>query len=91
MVNRIVIPSVIMAIIFSATGTAYYYDLDDDSEKPVIVFDSEPEEHLEIHFIDVRQGDSTLMITPGGYSILVDGGNNGRGHDVASYIKGFGN
>ncbi len=90
MVNKIVIPSVIMAIIFSAAGTAYYYDLDDDPEKPVIVFDSEPEEHLEIHFIDVRQGDSTLMITPGGYSILVDGGNNGRGHDVASYIKGLG-
>ncbi len=79
-----------MAIILSATGTAYYYDLDEDEGDPVIDFDAESEDYLEIHFIDVRQGDSTLMITPSGYSILVDGGNNGRGHEVANYIQGLG-
>ena len=29
---------------------------------------------LIVHFLDVRQGDSTLIQTPGGKTILIDGG-----------------
>ena len=53
-------------------------------------FDSESENHLEIHFVDVGQGDSTLIVTPNNYVIVIDGGNNGKGHDVASYIQSLG-
>ena len=90
MVNKIIISSIIAVIIASATGTAYYYDFDDDGENPVLDFDSESISHLEIHFLDVGQGDSTLMITPSNYVILVDGGNNGKGHAVAKYVKSLG-
>jgi len=90
LVNKIIIPSIIAIIIASVTGTAYYYDFDDDPENPILDFDSESDQPLEIHFIDVKQGDSTLMITPNNYVVLVDGGNNGKGHGVAEYIQSLG-
>ncbi len=43
---------------------------------------------LEIYFIDVGQGDSTLIITPHNKKILIDGGgnNNSDGYDVGESI-----
>lgn len=35
--------------------------------------------HLEIHVINVGQGDSFLIISPAGKRILIDAGNNGKG------------
>ena len=48
------------------------------------------ERDLEIHFLDVGQGDCTLIITPQRRTILIDGGNN-EGYDngkniVAPYL-----
>ena len=40
------------------------------------VFDLENKDNLEIHFLDVGQGDSQLVILPGGVKLLIDGGAN---------------
>lgn len=42
---------------------------------------------MDIHFIDVGHGDSTLIITPNGSTILVDTGAQTAGHKVVSYLK----
>lgn len=34
---------------------------------------------LQVHFLDVGQADSALIIPPSGQSILIDGGNNEDG------------
>lgn len=44
-------------------------------------------EDLSIHFIDVGQGDSILIVTPQGKSILIDGGEISEGDKVASYLR----
>lgn len=53
--------------------------------------------HLSVHFIDVGQGDATLVITPHGKAVLVDTGGsfNGTNFDigervVAPYLKHYG-
>ncbi len=45
---------------------------------------------LQVHFIDVGQADSILLIFPDGQSILIDGGNNDDGPEVVSYLKSQG-
>lgn len=46
---------------------------------------------LEIHYIDVQQGQSTLIIGPDGTTILFDGGNEFKGTDeVVPYLQGLG-
>ncbi|SHI81540.1 MBL fold metallo-hydrolase [Desulfosporosinus lacus] len=45
---------------------------------------------LQVHFIDVGQADSILLISPDGESILIDGGNNDDGPEVVSYLKSQG-
>ncbi|MBI3358066.1 MAG: MBL fold metallo-hydrolase [Nitrospirae bacterium] len=46
---------------------------------------------LEIHVINVQQGDATLIIGPDGTTLLVDGGDTGKGKkDVVDYLKGLG-
>lgn len=44
---------------------------------------------LEIHFLDVGQGDSTL-ITCDGHSMLVDAGKNDQGTEIQSYLESKG-
>lgn len=43
-------------------------------------------ETLEVHFIDVGQGDATL-IKQGSHAMLIDGGNNDKGTAVQSYLQ----
>jgi len=50
----------------------------------------DPVTDLELHFIDVGQGDSTLILTPDGYTMLIDAGDNTQGKNVVSYIRSLG-
>lgn len=47
---------------------------------------SKPEGTLEVHYIDVGQGDATL-IKCGSHAMLIDGGNNNQGTTVQLYLK----
>lgn len=47
----------------------------------------EHDSRLQVHFIDVGQGDSTLIISPTGKSMLIDAGDNSQGINVVSYLK----
>lgn len=44
---------------------------------------------LEIHYLDVGQGDSTLILC-GGHAMLIDAGDNDRGTAVQSYLESQG-
>ncbi|WP_051286774.1 ComEC/Rec2 family competence protein [Paenibacillus taiwanensis] len=50
----------------------------------------EADEKLEVHFFDVGQGDSTLVVTPSGETILIDAGQNNKGELVVDYLKELG-
>ncbi|MCM3291812.1 MBL fold metallo-hydrolase [Paenibacillus sp. MER 180] len=45
---------------------------------------------LQVYYLDVGQGDSTLIKTPKGQHVLIDGGQNGQGENVVSYLKQYG-
>ena len=42
---------------------------------------------MEVHFIDVGQGDSILIESPNGKTMLIDGGTKAAGDDVVAYLK----
>lgn len=44
----------------------------------------------QVHFINVGQADSILVIAPNGQTILIDGGNTDDGPGVVSYLKSQG-
>ncbi len=46
-----------------------------------------PKPDMKAHFIDIGQGDSTLIQTPGGANILIDGGIKSAGEKVVSFLK----
>ncbi|BFH70771.1 MAG: ComEC/Rec2 family competence protein [Paenibacillus dendritiformis] len=50
----------------------------------------QPAGTLEVCYLDVGQGDSTLIKTPKGQHILIDGGDNHKGQDVVEYLKKIG-
>lgn len=50
-------------------------------------FIPEPEKEVKVHFIDVGQGDSTLIQTPDGANILIDGGVKSAGQKVVNFLK----
>ncbi|MBU8908147.1 stalk domain-containing protein [Desertibacillus haloalkaliphilus] len=42
---------------------------------------------MEIHFLDVGQGDSTLVILPNDKTLLIDAGSRSAGEKIVSYLK----
>lgn len=47
-------------------------------------------DNLRVHFIDVGQGDSTLVELPNGEKALIDGGTKSSSESLVSYIKSLG-
>lgn len=47
-------------------------------------------QELQIHHIDVDQGDATLLILPDSSTLLVDAGLDGKGAAVGAYIRSLG-
>lgn len=47
-------------------------------------------DHLKVHFLDVGQGASQLIIGPSGHTMLIDAGNNDQESVVVDYLKGQG-
>ncbi|MCE5173343.1 MBL fold metallo-hydrolase [Paenibacillus profundus] len=45
---------------------------------------------LQVYYLDVGQGDSTLIRTPKNQYILIDAGDNDKGKDVVTYLKHLG-
>ncbi len=57
----------------------------------LVGFSGESGAGLEIHCIDVGQGDCTLIVSPAGGTFLFDAGNNGKGNNtVIPYLQGLG-
>lgn len=58
---------------------------------PGVALGFTPSGLLEIHHVNVQQGDCTLIIGPDGTTLLVDGGNAGKGtNEVVPYLQGLG-
>ena len=61
------------------------------SHFPLQALSFTPSGLLEIHTINVQQGSATLIIGPDGTTILMDGGNNGKGRsEVVPYLQSIG-
>ncbi|NBG87922.1 ComEC/Rec2 family competence protein [Isachenkonia alkalipeptolytica] len=54
------------------------------------VFSGEDASLLRVHYIDVDQGDSILIQTPGNQNILIDGGERNQGEYVKGYLQNQG-
>ena len=46
-----------------------------------------PDNSFAVHYIDVGQGDSSLIRFPNGKTMLIDAGENSKGETVAEYLK----
>lgn len=60
-----------------------------DSTNTVYITSGEekPVRNLEVHFINVGQADSILVLLPNGETLLIDAGKNGDGKLVTNYLK----
>ena len=52
-----------------------------------VAIDNSTSTNLELHFLDVGQGDSTLVILPDGKTMLIDAGTSKHGSTVVNYLK----
>ena len=78
--------SILLLISFSLIGcieddSGYVSLIDSEQTEPAIEGD------LVVHFIDVGQGDSILIETPNGNTMLIDGGSRGEGDTVTEYLN----
>lgn len=74
-----VIISIILSCAFLFTSCTLYNKQQQESQPP-------PNSNLEVHYIDVGQADSSLILCDG-YSMLIDGGNAADSNLIAAYLK----
>ncbi len=77
---RKLLPIIVLAVLVAVIGLTQY--------SPFVKKQAPLDGHvLKVHFIDVGQGDCTLVQTPDGRSILIDAGDEGSGDTVVSYLR----
>lgn len=52
----------------------------------IVSFNTNLNHNLKIYFVDVGQGDSTVIVTPNGKKIIIDGGEETEGKMLLSYL-----
>ena len=81
----------VLAFIVSGCGKlSEYQDIVEDLERITQEFEQESVTGtLEVHFLDVGQGDATL-IRQGEHAMLIDGGDNSEGTALQAYLQSQG-
>lgn len=79
-IGRLIAAVIIITAVLLISRLDEYYASDRNAQK------NNAGELIEVHFIDVGQGDSILVKTKDA-SMLIDAGENGRGTKVAEYLK----
>lgn len=89
---KVAIFALCLAVVMLFSGCEMLYELDamlgydPYSDAPT----GEPDGRLTLEFLYVGQADCTLILLPSGETMLVDGGNDGDGEDIADYLSGRG-
>lgn len=73
-------------ILIIAVISAFGYDNFDKASEEKPFNSTETQAYFQVHYIDVGQGDSTLIIS-GDKSLLIDAGENGHETEVINYLR----
>ncbi|KJB89226.1 competence protein [Paenibacillus sp. E194] len=85
--KKLYIPFLLLVVLLTAcTPTSTETQGNIQQEKPK----TQSSDVLKVYYLDVGQGDSTLIRTPKGQHVLIDGGDNSQGENVVNYLKQYG-
>lgn len=87
--KKVICKILVLALLLQLCGCAEVFPESAEKTTEVSVSESRSvseSEALEIHYINVGQGDAAL-IKQGEHAMLIDAGNNDRGEEVLSYLK----
>lgn len=85
MMKNIVL-SLLCTVLFVLSGCTNSRIENDFKEEDKIL----PEEALQVHFLNVGQGDSILIQSPNNKWMLIDGGAKGEGNNIVTYMRELG-
>lgn len=74
-------------VVFFISGCGLVVPEDESTVTPHIKEATSESGNLIVHYIDVGQGASQLILTPSGKTMLIDGGNNDDEGRVVNYLK----